>query len=329
MRIPGIKTAKTFSRWLQARVFGGALILGYHRVANVTRDTYEVCVTPEHFSEHMEIVNKYAHPISLAELAHCLKAGSLPPKSVAVTFDDGYVDNLNNAKPILEKYAIPATVFICTGYIGREFWWDELERLVMSSQADLGALRLQVGESQFAWNQLKGSPDADADVRRKFCQALYNFLLTLDVEEQNQAMNTIRSRSGVSSQAATSRTLTYDELLQLSDSGLIELGAHTRHHPMLPQLSLERQTEEIVSSKQDLEEWLGRQVDGFAYPNGRADESAKWIVREAGFAFACTSLHDVIRRGSDLHELTRFWQRDVDGDKFMQALRLWMKMGRN
>lgn len=329
MRIPGIKTAKTFSRWLQARLLGGALILGYHRVADVTRDTYEVCVTPDHFSEHMEMVNKYAHPIALAELAQYLKAGSLPPKSVAVTFDDGYVDNLYNAKPILEKHEIPATVFVCTGYAGREFWWDELERLVMSSRADMGALRFRVGESQFAWNQPKGSVDAGADVRRKFCRALYNFLLTLDVEEQNQSMSTIHTWSGVSSQDATSRTLTHEELLQLVDGGLIEIGAHTQHHPMLPQLSLERQTEEILSSKQDLEMWLGRQIDGFAYPNGKVNENAKRIVREAGFAFACTSLHDVIRPGSDRLELRRFWQRDVDGDRFMRGLRLWVKMGRN
>ena len=329
MRIPGIKSAKTFSRWLQARIFGGALILGYHRVDDVTRDAYEVCVTPDHFSEHMDMVNKYTHPISLAKLAQCMKAGSPPPKSVAVTFDDGYVDNLYNAKPILEKYEIPATVFVCTGYVGREFWWDELERLVKSSQGDLDALQLQVGKSQFAWNLLKGSPAPDARIRRKFCGALYNFLLRLDVEEQNDAMNTIRIWSGVPSQDATSRTLTHEELLQLADGGLIELGAHTRHHPMLPQLSLERQTEEIVSSKQDLEMWLGRKIDGFAYPNGKADENAKRIVRKAGFAFACTSLHDVIRRGSDLHELTRFWQRDVDGERFMQALDLWVKLGRN
>ena len=145
MRVPGVKTAKTFSRWVQARILGGALILGYHRVAHVTRDEYEVCVTPKHFAEQMEMVNKYAYPISLAKLVQYLKAGSLPPKSVAVTFDDGYADNLYEAKPILEKYQIPATVFVCTGYVGREFWWDELDRLVMSTQADLGALRLQIG----------------------------------------------------------------------------------------------------------------------------------------------------------------------------------------
>jgi peptidoglycan/xylan/chitin deacetylase (PgdA/CDA1 family) len=329
MRFPGIKTAKTFSRWLQARVFGGVLILGYHRVAMEAHDLYEVCVAPDHFSEHMEIVNKYAHPIGLAEMVQRLRVGSLPAKSMAVTFDDGYADNLYNAKPILEKYEIPATVFVCTGYTGRDFWWDELERLVMASQVDFSALRLQLGESQFTWNQRKGSSDTDADIRRKFCRALYNFLLTLDVEEQNVALNTIRSWSGASSQAATSRALTREELLQLADGGLVELGAHTRHHPTLPELSLERQTEEIVSSKQDLEMWLGKKVDGFAYPNGRANGNAKRIVREAGFAFACSSKQDVIRPGTDLYELTRFWQRDVDGDRFLRALHLWMKMGRN
>ena len=93
---------------------------------------------------------------------------------------------------------------------------------------------------------------------------------------------------------------------------------------MLPQLSLERQREEIVSSKQELEELLGRQIDGFTYPNGRTTKDAKQIVREAGFAFACTSQHNVVRYGNKLHELTRFWQRNVDGEQFMRDLKLWM-----
>jgi len=66
MKLPGAKTAKKFSRWLRARVLGGALILGYHHVANVKRDQYEVCLTPKCFAEYVEMVNKYAPPISLA-----------------------------------------------------------------------------------------------------------------------------------------------------------------------------------------------------------------------------------------------------------------------
>jgi peptidoglycan/xylan/chitin deacetylase (PgdA/CDA1 family) len=329
MRIPGVKTAKAFSRWLQARLLGGALILGYHRIAKVPRDVYEVCVKPEHFAEQMEIVSRSARPIGLSKLVQQLKAGSLPPKSIAVTFDDGYADNLYQAKPILEKYAVPATVFVCTGYAGKEFWWDELERLVLSSRADLRALYLHVSESRLQWDQPKVSPEPDSpeDIssRSRLHHALYHLLLTLDVEDQTHLMNTVRIWSGVSSDAtSTSCGMNHEELLQLADGGLIELGAHTRHHPMLPQLSLERQREEIISSKKDLEELLDRQVEGFAYPNGRATEDAKQIAREAGFMFACTSLHNVVRPGIDLYTLTRFWQKDIDGDKFMQGLRLWM-----
>lgn len=334
MRIPGLKTAKIFSRWVQAHLLGGAIILGYHRIADVSRDEYEVCVTPDHFAEHMEVVSKYTHPISLSELVKHLENGSPAVKSVAVTFDDGYADNLYQAKPVLEKYDVPATVFACTGNAGKEFWWDELVWLVMSSRAEPHGLRLQVGERPFEWHQPNvrfeaESPEAGL-LRRQFRHALYQFLLSLDMIEREDAMNTIRSWSGLTSNGTSAhRTMNHTELLKLTEGGLIEIGAHTRTHPMLPRLSVERQREEILSSKQDLQELLGRQVTGFAYPNGRATEEAKGIVREAGFVYACTSLHDMVRPGCDMYELTRFWQRNVDGDRFLQGLRLWMKLRGN
>ena len=328
MRIPGIKTAKNFSRWLQARVLGGALILGYHRIACTSRDGYEVCVSPENFAGHMESLRKYVRPISLSKLVQGLKEGSLPPKSVAVTFDDGYADNLYAAKPILEKYEISATVFICTGYMGREFWWDELERLVIGSQTDPHMLHLQAGGKQFAWHKSTVSPgEAQPALREEFCRALYQFLLSLDVEDQNHAMRVIRSWSEMSFPGIpTTRAMSEEELRRLVDGGLIELGAHTSHHPMLPQLSFERQKEEIQSSKRVLEALLGEKIAGFSYPNGRATVDAKTLVRETGFTYACTSLHDVVRPGSDVYELTRFWQKDVDGDQFLRGLSLWTKM---
>lgn len=325
MRVPGVKTARGLSRWVQARFLGGALILGYHRIAKVADDEAEICVTPERFAQQMQALSEGAQPISLTKLVKYLKAGSVPPKSVAVTFDDGYADNLYEAKPVLEKYEIPATVFVCTGYAGKEFWWDELARLIISSNTALHTLRLEVGKRQFIWDQPKVSPAASLDIRSKFRQALYHFLLALDVEEQSQAMDTIRNWANVASNNVQARALTHAELLQLAEGGLIEIGAHTRHHPMLPQLSLERQREEILESKHDLEELLGKRVDGFAYPNGRATDAARQIVREAGFTFACTSLNDVVRPTHDLHELTRFWQKDVNGVQFLEGLRLWMR----
>ena len=327
MRLPGAKTVKKFSRWLRARVVGGALILGYHRISAMQSDFYQVCVSPENFAGQMDALRQYAHPISLSKLVQCLKQNALSPKSVAVTFDDGYADNLHVAKPILEKYDIPATVFICTGYMGREFWWDELDRLVRSSQADPRALRLQAGGTYFKWEPPRVNSEMnESDFQRKVRRALYHFLLSLDVEDQNYAMGVIRNWAKVPSpEVPTPRAMSEEELFQLVDGGLIELGSHTSHHPMLPQLSFERQREEIQSGKNDLETLLGKKIAGFSYPNGQATADVKRIVQEMGFTYACTSLHDVVRPTSDLHDLTRFWQKDVDGEKFLQGLRLWMK----
>ncbi|HET9905479.1 MAG TPA: polysaccharide deacetylase family protein [Anaerolineales bacterium] len=326
MKLPGVKTAKSFSRWVQARIYGGALILGYHRVAEVESDDYEVCVSPEHFEQQMYALRKYTRPIRLAKLVQCLKVGAVPPSSVAVTFDDGYADNLYEAKPVLEKYEIPATVFVCSGYQGREFWWDELDRLIMTSKADSSVLRLAVGEKPFDRDRHKVISETSFADYRNLRRALYNFLLGLDVEERNQAMDAIRNWSGFSSSDVSSaRSLSSVELLSLADGGLIEIGAHTRFHPILPRLVLEQQKDEILSSKLELEEILERKVEGFAYPHGRATLESTRIVAEAGFSYACTSLQDVVRPGSDLHGLTRFWQKDVDGDKFMQTLNRWLK----
>jgi peptidoglycan/xylan/chitin deacetylase (PgdA/CDA1 family) len=329
MSLPGAKTVKKFSRWLRARVMSGALILGYHRIHAVEEDFYQVCVSPENFARHMEVLSELAHPISLSKLVQGLKQNILPPKSVVVTFDDGYADNLHVAKPILEKYDIPATVFICTGYLGREFWWDELERLVLCSGADLPSRRLRVGRAKFQWEPPQANTEiGNPEVHRQFCRALYHFLLPLDVQDQKQAMGVIRSWFDMSSPGiSTPRAMSEEELLRLVDGGLIELGAHTSHHLVLPQLSFERQKEEIQSSKRDLEALLGEKVAGFSYPNGQATVDAKRLVREMGFTYACTSLHDVVRPGSDVYELTRFWQKDVDGNRFVRGLNRWMRMG--
>jgi peptidoglycan/xylan/chitin deacetylase (PgdA/CDA1 family) len=328
MRIPGVKTAKQFTRWLRARIWGGALVLAYHRIAEPIHDAYELCVSPKHFEEQMEVVRKFTQPSRLSRIVMDSKEGSLLPRLVAVTFDDGYVDNLYQAKPILEKYDIPATVFICTGYLGKEFWWDELVRLVTCSRSDIYTFNLEAGGKHFNWLEVNATREArPSALRHELSRALYQFLLTLDIEDQGHAMEQIRSWAEVSSPvSSTPRAMSEQELMQLVDGGLLELGAHSRHHPMLPQLSIEKQRAEIQSSKRDLESLLGEKIAGFSYPNGRSTVDAKRFVRELDFSYACTSLHDVVRPGSDVYELGRFWQQDVDGEAFVKGLNRWMSV---
>ena len=104
------------------------LILMYHRIAEPELDPWRLCVSPENFEQHMELLSHQYELLKLSEITTCK---DLKNKAF-ITFDDGYLDNLLLAKPILEKYDAPATVFVTTGYIGgrSEFWWDELEQLV-------------------------------------------------------------------------------------------------------------------------------------------------------------------------------------------------------
>ncbi len=86
MRIPGIKTGKNFFRWLRAQVYGGSLLLGYHRISSSLGALDEACVSPENFAEHLHELRKRTHPIRLSELVQHLKDGSLPDKSIAVSY---------------------------------------------------------------------------------------------------------------------------------------------------------------------------------------------------------------------------------------------------
>jgi len=166
-----------------------------------------------------------------------------------------------------------------------------------------------------------------SEERRQFFLVLYRFLLPLNATDQALAMDMIRIWSEVITESTPSaRAMNRDELLQLAGSELIDLGSHTRNHPMLPQLTPEQQREEIVSGKRDLELLLGRQIEGFAYPNGKMLMEAKVIVRDEGFQYACSSQIDLFRPGCDLYDLPRFWPKDINGDRFIQYLKRWISL---
>ncbi len=123
------------------------------------------------------------------------------------------------------------------------------------------------------------------------------------------------------------RALTLDELKELADNELVEIGAHTVTHPMLAKLPVADQRAEIFQSKSYLETVLDRPVTCFSYPNGSSSEETESIVRDAGFMCACTSYNDVIWRGTNRYQLPRFWVPDWNGEMFSGWLRRWLSDG--
>src|SRR5258708_18633096 len=111
------------------------VIFMYHRVAVSRHDPWGLAVDPERFEEQMAYVKHHRTPMSMDELVHRLRSKTLPANAVAVTFDDGYRDNLVNAKPVLARHGLSATLFLATGFINQNtpFWWDDLATMVLPS----------------------------------------------------------------------------------------------------------------------------------------------------------------------------------------------------
>src|SRR5262249_42280820 len=100
------------------------LILMYHRIAELQFDPWGLAVSPRHFAEHLEVLRKHGQPRPLTQAVKALqRQEEVEGRPLVITFDDGYADNLYNAAPLLDRYDVPATLFLATGYIdgAREF----------------------------------------------------------------------------------------------------------------------------------------------------------------------------------------------------------------
>jgi len=131
-----------------------ALILAYHRIAEPCRDPNLLCVSPHHFQEHLEVILSRWQPIRLSGLTQDSQTRSRVDPSIAITFDDGYRDNLYVAAPMMRAAGVPATVFLAAAYIGsdREFWWEELERIVFDDASEDREIQAEVGGNSKTWH---------------------------------------------------------------------------------------------------------------------------------------------------------------------------------
>lgn len=309
------------------------IILLYHRIAERDSDPWTLAVTPDRFEEQLAVLRHTREPLSLITFLDLLESGNLPANAVAVTFDDGYVDNLRAAKPSLERAGVPASVFLATGYIGagREFWWDELARMILAYDSRIDCEILVAGKAYtlrlrtLLTEDRAGAPWTDwqhpRTERERMYMQVWKLLRPLTGVERERALSMLRTALNSGPADPADLPMTAGEVRDLESGGLIEIGAHSDTHPILTALSPEERNREIAISKSRCEQLIGRSIQGFAYPHGACDDDVRRRVGEAGFRFACsTKARFVDANDFDALTLPRLKARDWGAEVFERAL---------
>ncbi|MFQ5643119.1 MAG: polysaccharide deacetylase family protein [Thiogranum sp.] len=317
-----IRKARLKLNSLVSRVLPRAMVLIYHRVASLESDPQKLGVTPENFASHMEVIARRFQPITLRELVDDLRRGSIRDRSVVVTFDDGYEDNYRNARPILEKHGIPATIFVSTAYTGsrREFWWDELDRLILGARRLPETINVEPGGDIFSVANDGRQRLSRHEVYMDLCARFQR----LGSGQIDTAIEQLRDATGDPGRGRPENIpMNVEQLRTLHEGGLIEIGAHTRSHVNLAAQSPREQQEEIEGSKKDLEQMLGSTVESFSYPFGTLDHYTDGSVkcaRDAGFESALANFSANVTRFDSPYEIPRRMVRNWDGETFEAAL---------
>jgi peptidoglycan/xylan/chitin deacetylase (PgdA/CDA1 family) len=276
-----------------------AAVLMYHRVADLTIDTHGLAVPTEEFQRQLAHLREQWRPWPLADLVDSARAGTIPVGAVALTFDDGYVDNFTTASPLLEAAGLPATFFPTTEELGRNqdygFWWDLLERALLGSLVPTRALTVDFPGG------VRAFPMKTANKRRATHAAIHTEIVSCSAADRDAAIVSVRRQTDIRPDPA-SRRMRPEEIRELASRPGHAIGAHTVRHLMLPRQEATVVAAEILDCRRTLEALLDRPVTTFAYPFGAATDATVAAVGDAGFVSAFTCEKAVVRpRGNPLY----------------------------
>lgn len=291
-------------------------ILNYHRVMLEPDPMRPSEPTVEQFDWQMKLLSKYCTPLSLSEGLARMDSGSLPPRAVCVTFDDGYADNEEYALPVLQRWGVPATVFVTTGYLnGGRMWNDtviEAIRLAKGPTLDLD----KIGLGTYTVT--------DQNSRVIAADSLINEIKHWAPLERKNAVSLVEVLE-MNGELPSDLMMTHSQLKNLSNT-CVDIGAHTETHPILATLDSTHAKAEIQQPKAELEKIIGRPIEHFAYPNGKPGidyrEEHRDMAKMAGYVSAVSTQWGVADKHSDRWQLPRFTPWDKTPLRFLVRLLL-------
>ena len=277
-------------RWSRGFAQGAGVILTLHHVRPAAPSGFApnalLEITPDFLDAALRLIR--AEGYDLVSLDEALERLSRPKPGrffVALTFDDGYRDNVEHAWPVLAKHGAPWTMFVTPGFADRtaRLWWLELEVAVRA----LPQVALSLPDGPF-----RMPSGTEAEKARAFEQ-LYWRLRKGPEAILLSAISDLAGQAGVDAAALVEREcLPWETLRALAGAPGVTIGAHTLTHPMLARHDAGTARRELVESKARLEAELGLPIRHFAYPvgdPGSAGPREFELAREAGFAGAVTT----------------------------------------
>ncbi|MBC7680968.1 MAG: polysaccharide deacetylase family protein [Ferruginibacter sp.] len=290
---------------------GRLSVLIFHRVLPKPDPIFPGEVDATTFDAICRWMKSWCNVLPLDLAARQLQNHSLPERAVAITFDDGYADNRTQAQPILARHGLPATFFIATDFLdGGRMWNDtviESVRLSRAPQLDLRSIAKPDSSGNLGLHSIASPTD-----KRSAIGAIIGQIKYLPVAQRHALTMQIAGCAEV--QPPTDLMMTSQQVRELRQAGM-QIGAHTRSHPILATLSADAARAEIQESRLRLEQLLGERVGLFAYPNGKSGtdyspESVQ-IVRDLGFDAAVSTTWGAARAATDPFQIPRFtpWDR--------------------
>jgi len=236
------------------------------------------------------------HVLPLQEALERLYSGTLPKRAATITFDDGTMNLLTHAAPVLGELELPAAVFLATGLMGTEkaLWADALWLAFAQTSAEtLDLAPLGLGDVALASAAQRGAA----------CSKAVEHLKVLPDDERLAAVDSLIGQLNPhSSDPGPFRLLSWDQARLLAADGSVTLHPHSSTHPILSQCSDEKVLHEVTQSCADIEREIGSAPTVFAYPNGELrdfDERCRAALRGRGIRWALATTHGFAHRDSD------------------------------
>jgi peptidoglycan/xylan/chitin deacetylase (PgdA/CDA1 family) len=223
----------------------------------------------------------------------------LPSRAAAITFDDGYRDNLTAAVPMLERLGLPATFFLVPGLLSNESvpWWEVISWALRKAAAP-----------QVRWDDDEWSLGSDAE-RTQAIDAVQRKLKRLSAADRDATVADLTAQVEPvgSAPSAQEMFLDWDESADLLRRGF-PIGSHTCGHAILSGETVAEQHRDLADSRRQLAEHFSVGVDLLAYPNGTPldyDEHTLDAARSAGYSAALTTVEGFNRATTPPLELKR------------------------